>query len=250
MDHRLGARMSKRVLLIAAMPLPATARLQRNPARVAVFQHLRDFGWEPISAYRASARLSGTNLTICWRRTAGSMNAFRALDTSKHLALAGAIRAFATPRWASWWLGAVPAGCKLIPAVPPGGALVDLPRIATAHKDRRYAESPDRAAGLPISRSDGAAELPARSGHLAGVGRRDGGVCARARFATFTSPGAIRTPSRHPSGAAGRQAGAAGKTGMMRRTTLAARKTGGEEVPTGRRCCIAASVHSSERDPT
>jgi glycosyltransferase involved in cell wall biosynthesis len=96
-------------------------------------QYLPEFGWQPIvltahpRAYpeRANGHAVGGG-TIVHR-------AF-ALDTRRHLSMRGAYpQSLALPdRWASWWLGAVPAGLRLIRKYRPEVIWSTYP-VATAH---------------------------------------------------------------------------------------------------------------------
>src|SRR5690606_21600980 len=94
-----------------------------------------ELGWEPIvlSAHpRADARTS-TDQVGDIPREATVVRAF-AWDTARHLAIRGRYpRKWAVPdRWISWWLGAVPAGLRLIERVRLQVIWSTLP-IATAH---------------------------------------------------------------------------------------------------------------------
>jgi glycosyltransferase involved in cell wall biosynthesis len=124
----------KRILMVAFHfpPLHGSSGIQRT---LRFARHLREFGWEPIiltadpRAYAATAndQLADVPLGVHVQR------AF-ALDTSRHLAIAGRYPEFlARPdRWKSWWLGAVPAGLRLVRRFAPHIVWSTYP-IATAH---------------------------------------------------------------------------------------------------------------------
>ncbi|MFO1380905.1 MAG: glycosyltransferase [Chitinivorax sp.] len=195
MDHRLGARMSKRVLLIAYHypPLRGSSGIQRA---LRFSQYLRDFGWEPIvlTAHPRAYQDKSDDLLADVPPGVIVERAF-ALDTSKHLALAGRYPRFlATPdRWASWWLGAVPAGLQLIRKYRPAALWSTYP-IATAHK---IGATLNRLTGLPwiADFRDPMAQrnYPHDPVIWQAFKRIEMQAFAQARFATFTSPGAIRT---------------------------------------------------------
>lgn len=126
--------MVKRVLMIAYHfpPLGGSSGVQRT---LRFSQYLPDHGWEPIvlSAHpRAFQQIDKSQLTDI-PDTVRVQHAF-ALDTAKHLSIKGRYpRILSLPdRWASWWLGAVPAGLKLIRQYRPDIIWSTYP-IATAH---------------------------------------------------------------------------------------------------------------------
>jgi len=125
--------MVKRVLMIAYHfpPVKVSSGIQRT---LRFAQYLPDSGWTPIvltpnpRAYATTSEedmAQVANIEVC--------RAF-ALDTSKHLLIGGRYpRIAALPdRWSSWWLGAVPAGMKLIRKFRPHVIWSTYP-IATAH---------------------------------------------------------------------------------------------------------------------
>ena len=134
MDLGLGALMVKRVLMVAFHfpPLIGSSGIQRT---LCFARHLADFGWQPAvltahpRAYPQSARESQRDVP----RDVEVRRAF-ALDAARHLAVAGAFPRFlALPdRWSSWWLGAVPAGLRLIRTFKPDVLWTTYP-VATAH---------------------------------------------------------------------------------------------------------------------
>lgn len=126
--------MVKRVLMIAYHfpPLGGSSGIQRT---LRFSQYLPDHGWEPIvlSAHpRAFQQIDKSQLTDI-SDTVRVQHAF-ALDTAKHLSIKGRYpRILSLPdRWVSWWLGAVPAGLKLIRQYRPDIIWSTYP-IATAH---------------------------------------------------------------------------------------------------------------------
>src|SRR4030095_4696911 len=111
----------KRVLMIAYHfpPLSGSSGIQRTLRFV---QHLPELGWQPIvltvhpRAYGAVSDdlLADLPASVVVRPAC-------ALDTSRHLSIAGRYPGFAArpDRWLTWWLGAVPAGRNLIRRLRP-----------------------------------------------------------------------------------------------------------------------------------
>ena len=137
----------KRLLMIAYHfpPLAGSSGIQRtlNFAR-----HLPRFGWEPLvlTAHpRAYTRTSDDLLPDIAPGTVVE-RAF-ALDSSRHLSLMGRYPAFASrpDRWATWWIGAVPAGLRMIRKHRVDAIWSTYP-IATAHW---IGASLQRLSGLP-----------------------------------------------------------------------------------------------------
>ncbi|MGH8769559.1 MAG: glycosyltransferase [Burkholderiales bacterium] len=124
----------KRVLMIAYHfpPLHGSSGIQRT---LKFSQYLPDFGWQPI-VLTADPRAYSSVSQDQMRELSGGLLIERAfaLDTAKHLAWRGAYpRLLALPdRWVSWWLGAVPAGLRLIRKHRPQIIWSTYP-IATAH---------------------------------------------------------------------------------------------------------------------
>ena len=124
----------KRVLLIAYHypPVHVSSGIQRT---LKFSQYLPEFGWEPLVLTvhpRAYASLSEGQLSeipegLVVRRAFG-------LDTARHLSIAGKyLDWMALPdRWASWWLGGVWDGLRLIRRYRVD-AIVSTYPIATAH---------------------------------------------------------------------------------------------------------------------
>jgi glycosyltransferase involved in cell wall biosynthesis len=124
----------KRVLMVAFHypPLHGSSGIQRT---LKFSQYLPEFGWQPLvlsANPRAYSALSDAQ-TRELPRDLVIERAF-ALDTAKHIALKGRYPAIAAlpDRWVSWWLGAVPAGLKLIRKFRPQIIWSTYP-IATAH---------------------------------------------------------------------------------------------------------------------
>jgi glycosyltransferase involved in cell wall biosynthesis len=133
LDHFRYAGVN-RVLMIAYHypPVQGSSGIQRT---LKFAQYLPEFGWQPIvltvhpRAYRErnGSSLSEGSETIVVHRTFG-------LDTTRHLAIHGRYpRLLALPDpWVSWWLGAVPAGLRLIRKYRPQVLWSTYP-VATAH---------------------------------------------------------------------------------------------------------------------
>lgn len=186
--------MNKRVLLIAYHypPLRGSSGIQRA---LRFSQYLREFGWEPIvlTAHPRAYQDKSDDLLADVPPGVIVERAF-ALDTSKHLALAGRYPRFlANPdRWMSWWYGAVPAGLRLIRKYKPAAIWSTYP-IATAHK---IGATLNRLTGVPwiADFRDPMAQdgYPSDPAIWNAFKRIEAQALAQARFATFTSPGAIR----------------------------------------------------------
>ncbi|SCZ85622.1 glycosyltransferase [Nitrosomonas mobilis] len=126
--------MVKRVLMIAYHfpPLGGSSGIQRT---LRFSQYLPDHDWEPIvlSAHpRAYQQIDESQLADISSQV--RVHHSFALDTARHLAIMGRYpRMLALPdRWVSWWLGAVPAGLRLIKRYQPDVIWSTYP-IATAH---------------------------------------------------------------------------------------------------------------------
>lgn len=124
----------KRVLMIAYHypPLQGSSGIQRT---LKFSQYLPEFGWEPIVLTTHTRAYPSTSDDKV-REIPGHVIVHRAfaLDTARHLSFSGAYPAMlALPdRWVSWWLGAVPAGLRLIRRYRPEVIWSTYP-IATAH---------------------------------------------------------------------------------------------------------------------
>jgi hypothetical protein len=126
--------MVKRVLMVAYHfpPMNVSSGIQRT---LRFAQYLPEFNWQPsvLTAHpRAYSDVSAASLA----EIPADLHVQRAfaLDTAKHLSLRGAYPHWlALPdRWWSWWLGAVPAGLRLIHKLKPDALWSTYP-IATAH---------------------------------------------------------------------------------------------------------------------
>lgn len=137
----------RRVLMIAFHfpPFAVSSGVQRTLRFV---QQLPEFGWQPLVLSAAERAYTETSLDLLKQIPAGTVvhRAF-ALDTARHLALAGRYPGFlARPdRWRTWALGAVPAGLNLIRKFRPDVIWSTYP-IATAHL---IAERLHRLTGIP-----------------------------------------------------------------------------------------------------
>jgi glycosyltransferase involved in cell wall biosynthesis len=126
--------MVKRVLMIAFHfpPLRGSSGIQRT---LKFAQYLPQFGWLPVvlSAHPRAYAQSGDDQLRDIPPEAVVHRAF-ALDTARHLSFKGRYAGFmALPdRWATWALGAVPAGLRLVRKYRPEVIWSTYP-IATAH---------------------------------------------------------------------------------------------------------------------
>lgn len=126
--------MVKRVLMIAFHypPLRGSSGIQRT---LKFSRYLPEHGWHPVvlsANPRAYASTSDDQMAEI-PKDVPVHRAF-ALDTSRHLAIGGRyLGMLALPdRWVSWWLGAVPAGLRMIRQYRPDVIWSTYP-IATAH---------------------------------------------------------------------------------------------------------------------
>ncbi|MDT8363057.1 MAG: glycosyltransferase [Nitrosomonas sp.] len=124
----------KRVLMIAYHfpPLSGSSGIQRT---LRFSQYLPDHDWEPIilSAHPRAYQQTDKSQLMDISDQVRVQRAF-ALDTARHLSIMGRYpRILALPdRWVSWWLGAIPAGLRLIRRYRPDIIWSTYP-IATAH---------------------------------------------------------------------------------------------------------------------
>lgn len=199
--------MVKRVLMIAFHypPVHGSSGVQRT---LAFSRYLPQFGWQPIiltahpRAYQAvnDGQLRDIPESVVIKR------AF-ALDATRHLAFRGAYPGFlAVPdRWASWWLGAVPAGMALIRRYRPSVIWSTFP-TASAHL---IGLTLQRLSGLPWVADfrdsmidEGYPADPLRRRVFRWIERR---TIVRCRHAVFTTPGAVRMyAERYPEAPAAR----------------------------------------------
>jgi glycosyltransferase involved in cell wall biosynthesis len=195
----------KRVLLVAYHfpPLAGSSGIQRTLRFV---QHLPAFGWEPIvlTAHPRAYEAVSDDLVPAVPAGVVVRRAF-ALDTARHLALAGRYpAALACPdRWMTWRYGAVRAGRALIRELRPDAVWSTYP-IATAHQigDALQARS-----GLPWvadfrdpMAQENYPEHPMIWRSFSAIEAR---TIAAARCSVFTTPGAARMyRERYPASAA------------------------------------------------
>src|SRR5262245_14053771 len=137
-----------RSLLMIAFHFPPLAGSSGIQRTLSFARHLPRLGWRPLilAAHpRAFSSVSDDQLADIPSEVVVE-RAF-ALDSSRHLAIAGRYPAFAArpDRWISWWLGAVPRGLTMIRRYRPAAIWSTYP-IATAHK---IASTLHRLSGLP-----------------------------------------------------------------------------------------------------
>ena len=126
--------MVKRVLMIAYHfpPMHGSSGIQRT---LKFSQYLGEYGWLPtvLSAHPRSYPQTGTHQLGDIPPEVHVERAF-ALDTGKHLSFRKRyLRIMAVPdRYSSWWIGAVPAGLRLVRRMKPDVIWSTYP-IATAH---------------------------------------------------------------------------------------------------------------------
>lgn len=183
----------KRVVMIAYHfpPLAGSSGIQRT---LRFARHLPTFGWEPIIL---------TADTRSYERTAEDQMADvpRALrvirapawDSARHFSIGGRYPGFlARPdRWISWWLGAVPAGRKIIAELSPSAIWSTYP-IATAHcighSLHKHSQLPWIADFRDPMAQDGYPEDPAT---WRSFSRIESNTLARTTLSTFTTPSAL-----------------------------------------------------------
>ncbi|MBN8489507.1 MAG: glycosyltransferase, partial [Burkholderiales bacterium] len=108
--------MTRRILLIAFHfpPIKVSSGLERT---LALTRHLGAHGWEPLVLSASPKAYPGVSDERMGQIPAGTVvrRPF-ARDASRSLAIAGRYPRFVTlpDRWASWLLGAVPAGLSMI----------------------------------------------------------------------------------------------------------------------------------------
>lgn len=126
--------MTKRVLMIAFHypPVRGSSGVQRT---LKFSRYLIDNGWEPIILTAQARAYPDIGSDLLGDIPAGiTVTRAFALDSARHLSVRGRYPSFfALPdRWASWWLGAVPAGLRLVRRMKPAAIWSTYP-IATAH---------------------------------------------------------------------------------------------------------------------
>lgn len=196
--------MVKRVLMIA-YHYPPLAGGSGQLRTLAFAERLQQFGWQPVvlTVHQRAHEFVSSAAPV---PTVPVHRAF-AIDSSRHLAVRGRYPAWlAQPdRWISWWLGAFPAGLRLIQQYHPDLIWSTYP-IATAHL---IALSLQRVSGLPwvADQRDPMLDIDYPADPLR---RRLHGwierlVLTRSRNIVCTSPGAIRRlRQRYPDMAAER----------------------------------------------
>jgi hypothetical protein len=143
----MGDVMVKRVLMIAYHypPLRGSSGIQRT---LKFTQYLPQFQWKPVVlTAHPRAYLDTSNDQIAEISAEVMVHRAFALDASRHLSIKGYYpKLLSLPdRWVSWWLGAVPAGLRLIRQHRPEIIWSTYP-IATAHL---IALSLHRLTGIP-----------------------------------------------------------------------------------------------------
>lgn len=124
----------KRVLMIAFHfpPQAGSSGIQRT---LSFSKNLGKCGWEPIvlSAHPRAYDAQSVSLLTSIAPSLIVRRVF-ALDAKRHLGIKGRYSALSAlpDRWVSWWLGAVPAGLKLVRSHRPQVIWSTFP-IATAH---------------------------------------------------------------------------------------------------------------------
>jgi hypothetical protein len=180
----------KRALLVAFQcpPFSGSSGVQRA---LKFIKYLPSFGWEPLVLTADPRAYPVRSDDLLAQIPAGTVvkRAF-ALDASRHLAIGGRYVGFtALPdRWSSWWMGAVPAGLRLVQKWRPSVIWATYP-IATTHL---IATTLARLTGLPLVADfrdamvvDDFPEDPALRRLYA---RIEAGTVRRARAVTSTTP--------------------------------------------------------------
>ena len=130
----MGEIVVKRVLMIAYHypPLQGSSGIQRT---LKFSHYLPEYGWQPI-VLGAHPRAFPVSDTTQMAEIPESVRVYRpfAMDAAKHCSIRGKYPLFlALPdRWASWWLGAIPEGLRIIRQYRPDVIWSTYP-IATAH---------------------------------------------------------------------------------------------------------------------
>ncbi len=244
--------MVKRVLMIAFHfpPMLGSSGLQRT---LKFTRYLPDHGWQPIvlsanaNVYQATseAQLGEIGATAVVRRA-------WSLDAARHLSIRGAYPAWlALPdRWASWWLGAVPAGLALIRRYRPDAIWSTFP-IATSHLIgltlARYSGLPWIADFRDSMTEENYPADPRTRRAYRWIERHSVNRC---RAAVFTAPGAARMyAERYPEVPAERWRII--ENGYDEENFLAAERTAPTRSAGGDRLVLLHSglLYPSERDP-
>jgi hypothetical protein len=244
--------MLKRVLMVAYHfpPMNVSSGIQRT---LRFAQYLPEFNWEPLvltAHSRAYADISAASLA----EVPPDLHVRRAfaLDTARHLSLRGAYPQWlALPdRWWSWWIGAVPAGLRLIRKLKPDALWSTYP-IATAHF---IAYTLHRTTGIPwvADFRDPMVEpgYPSNSLERAAFERIERMTLKHCERAVFASSGALRLcAERHPDVPQSRLTII--ENGYDERSFAAAEHATAQVSSTGGPLVLVHSgtVYPSERDP-
>ncbi|PLX75958.1 MAG: glycosyltransferase [Azoarcus sp.] len=239
----------KRILMTAFHfpPIQGSSGMQRT---LRFARYLPEFGWKPIilSAHPRAYEQTATDQLDDIPPGIEIVRA-QAWDTARHLSIAGRYPGvLARPdRWLTWWLGAVPAGMKLIREFKPAAIWSTYP-IATAH---RIGATLHARSGLPWiadfrdpMAQDGYPEDPATWRSFA---RIEAHAIKHAALSTFTTPSAVaHYRQRYPERADRLQLL---ENGYDEETF--ANAAGGHALNPGKRTLLHSGiVYPSERDPT
>lgn len=239
----------KRVVMIAYHfpPLAGSSGIQRT---LRFARHLPTFGWAPIiltAAPRAYERTADDQLADI----PDGLEVIRApaWDTARHFAIAGRYPRFlARPdRWASWWLGAVPAGRRLIQRLAPHAIWSTYP-IATAHRIGGTLHSHSGLPWIADFRDPMAQEgYPADPATWRSFARIEASTIAQSSVSTFTTPSALEQYQR-------RYPEHASKMRLLENgydeDSFAAATSGGALTPGKLTLLHSGIVYPAERDPT
>lgn len=181
----------KRILMIAYHypPTRGSSGLQRT---LKFSRYLLNYGWQPIvlTVHPRAYQQTGNDQLREIPKEVVVHRAF-AFDTARHLSIFGRYPQFAAlpDRWATWYLGGIAAGWKLINRYKPEVIWSTYP-IATAHK---IGASLQRISGLPwiadcrdsMTEDNYPREARTRKAYL-DIEKR---MVENARFVVFTTPG-------------------------------------------------------------
>lgn len=238
----------KRVVMIAYHfpPLAGSSGIQRT---LRFARHLPAFGWEPIiltADTRAYERIADDQLADIPE----GLEVVRApaWDTARHLSIGGRYFGFlARPdRWISWWLGAVPAGRKLISRFAPQAIWSTYP-IATAHRIGSTLHAHSHLPWVADFRDPMAQEgYPADPATWRSFARIEADAIVHSAASTFTTPSALALyQQRYPEHASRMHLL---ENGYDEETFSAA--AGGEPLNPGKLTLLHSGiVYPSERDP-
>lgn len=181
---------NRRVLMIAFHfpPQRGSSGIQRT---LRFARYLPDFGWEPHVLSVHPRAYEATDYTEPLPSGIAVHRAF-ALDAARHLSIGDRFPAFlARPdRWVSWWLGAVPAGLRLIRQLRPAAIWSTYP-IATAHAIGHTLARVSRLPWVADFRDPMAQDgYPADAATWRSFKRIESRAIAVARCSVFTTPGA------------------------------------------------------------